>query len=200
VEAGKCWGLYDADTGLTRLGARDYDPVPGRWTAKDPILFGGGQADLYVYVGDDPVNWTDATGLAGPVTAVVGGVFGGLGSWIAAKSGGANTSDAVMATVIGGSIGAIGGLIEPQAGTSAGIGAAAGVAGALATGGGAGSMALGAVVGALSGALGAMVPGVPGVIVGTLTGLAGGFAAAGPGSAIDAWSRRGSPSPCPSSN
>jgi RHS repeat-associated protein len=43
-------GLYDADTGLVRFGARDYDPEIGRWTAKDPILFGGGQGNVYVYV------------------------------------------------------------------------------------------------------------------------------------------------------
>jgi RHS repeat-associated protein len=35
-------GLYDPDTGLTRFGARDYDPVVGRWTTKDPIRFAGG--------------------------------------------------------------------------------------------------------------------------------------------------------------
>jgi RHS repeat-associated protein len=35
-------GLYDADTGLVRFGARDYDPETGRWTAKDPIAFAGG--------------------------------------------------------------------------------------------------------------------------------------------------------------
>ena len=29
-------GLYDHLTGLTRFGARDYDPVVGRWTARDP--------------------------------------------------------------------------------------------------------------------------------------------------------------------
>jgi RHS repeat-associated protein len=34
-------GLYDADTGLVRFGARDYDAVTGRWTAKDPILSKG---------------------------------------------------------------------------------------------------------------------------------------------------------------
>jgi RHS repeat-associated protein len=55
--------LYDADTGLTRFGARDYDPVVGRWTAKDPILFDGGQANLYVYVGNDPINAIDPEGL-----------------------------------------------------------------------------------------------------------------------------------------
>src|SRR5690606_36126961 len=35
-------GLYDADTRLVRFGARDYDPVFGRWTAKDPTRFAGG--------------------------------------------------------------------------------------------------------------------------------------------------------------
>ena len=39
-----------------RFGARDYDPVVGRWTSKDPILFDGGQANLYVYVNNDPVT------------------------------------------------------------------------------------------------------------------------------------------------
>jgi len=41
---------------LVRFGARDYDPSVGRWTSKDPILFDGGQANLYVYVNNDPVN------------------------------------------------------------------------------------------------------------------------------------------------
>ena len=35
-------GLLDADTGLVHLGARDYDPMTGRWTAPDPIAFAGG--------------------------------------------------------------------------------------------------------------------------------------------------------------
>jgi len=56
-------GLYDADTGLVRFGARDYDVVTGKWTVKDPILFGGGQANLYSYVDGDPLNFIDPTGL-----------------------------------------------------------------------------------------------------------------------------------------
>jgi RHS repeat-associated protein len=55
-------GIYDDDTGLVRFGARDYDAYAGRWTAKDPILFAGGQANLYAYVGNDPVNFIDSTG------------------------------------------------------------------------------------------------------------------------------------------
>jgi RHS repeat-associated protein len=55
-------GLYDADTGLTRFGARDYDAQIGRWTTKDPIGFGGGDGNLYGYVLNDPVNLMDADG------------------------------------------------------------------------------------------------------------------------------------------
>jgi RHS repeat-associated protein len=55
-------GLYDAETGLTRFGARDYDAETGRWTSKDPIRFEGGDANLYGYVLGDPVNFTDPSG------------------------------------------------------------------------------------------------------------------------------------------
>jgi RHS repeat-associated protein len=64
-------GLYDTTTGLVRFGARDYDPEVGRWVSKDPIGFAGGQSNLYSYVGQDPINWVDPSGLtaeeAGPV-------------------------------------------------------------------------------------------------------------------------------------
>jgi RHS repeat-associated protein len=56
-------GLLDSDTGLTRFGARDYEAASGRWTAKDPLRFGGGDANLYAYVGNSPVNFVDPTGL-----------------------------------------------------------------------------------------------------------------------------------------
>ncbi len=56
-------GLYDGDTGLVRFGARDYDPYTGRWTAKDPILFEGGDTNLYGYVLNDPINFVDPKGL-----------------------------------------------------------------------------------------------------------------------------------------
>ncbi len=56
-------GLYDVQSGLTRFGARDYDPEIGRWTSKDPIGFAGGSAGLYEYCGNDPVNGIDPSGL-----------------------------------------------------------------------------------------------------------------------------------------
>jgi len=49
-------GIYDQHTKLTRFGARDYDAHSGRWTSKDPILFSGGDLNLYGYVMNDPVN------------------------------------------------------------------------------------------------------------------------------------------------
>jgi len=46
-----------------RFGYRDYDPETGRWTAKDPIGFAGGDTDLYGYCLNDPVNAVDPSGL-----------------------------------------------------------------------------------------------------------------------------------------
>ena len=63
IPFGFAGGLYDEDTGLVRFGVRDYDPQIGRWTSKDPVGFGGGQANLYVYVQMDPANHVDPRGL-----------------------------------------------------------------------------------------------------------------------------------------
>lgn len=56
-------GIYDEYSKLTRFGARDYDAQVGRWTTKDPIGFEGGLTSFYDYVGGDPVNYLDITGL-----------------------------------------------------------------------------------------------------------------------------------------
>jgi RHS repeat-associated protein len=58
---GYAGGIYDRDTGLTRFGARDYDPEIGRWTTKDPIGFAGG-LNHYAYASSDPINFIDPTG------------------------------------------------------------------------------------------------------------------------------------------
>jgi RHS repeat-associated protein len=74
-------GIYDNHTGLTRFGARDYDAQTGRWTAKDPIRFDGGDTNLYGYVANDPVNWIDPAGLlVGTVGAGGSFQFGGVGA------------------------------------------------------------------------------------------------------------------------
>jgi RHS repeat-associated protein len=55
--------LYDEDTKLCHFGAREYDAEVGRWLQKDPILFEGGDSNLYSYVLQDPVNFIDPSGL-----------------------------------------------------------------------------------------------------------------------------------------
>jgi RHS repeat-associated protein len=62
VPFGFSGGLHDRDTGLVRFGVRDYDSDVGRWTAKDPILFAGGDTDIYGYCLNNPVNYIDLTG------------------------------------------------------------------------------------------------------------------------------------------
>ncbi|HQN73257.1 MAG TPA: RHS repeat-associated core domain-containing protein [bacterium] len=58
---GYAGGLQDRDTGLIRFGARDYDPMVGRWTSKEPLGFNG-SSNFYVYAGNDPVNFVDPDG------------------------------------------------------------------------------------------------------------------------------------------
>ncbi len=55
-------GLLDRDTSLLHFGWREYDPAGGRWTTPDPTRFSGGDANLFVYVGNDPINFLDPTG------------------------------------------------------------------------------------------------------------------------------------------
>ncbi|TMB41750.1 MAG: RHS repeat-associated core domain-containing protein, partial [Deltaproteobacteria bacterium] len=56
-------GHRDTDTTLSRFSARDYDPTTGRWTTIDPIGFAGGETNLFSFVGNDPINFNDPTGL-----------------------------------------------------------------------------------------------------------------------------------------
>ncbi|MDP2673555.1 MAG: RHS repeat-associated core domain-containing protein [Dehalococcoidia bacterium] len=104
-------GLDDTATGLVRFGFRDYDAASGRWTARDPALFGGGQANLYAYVNSNPVNLRDPSGLW-----CIGGSFYaglGLGGQICHTSEG--TSVCVeMGVGVGGGVSAGGGGLAPS--------------------------------------------------------------------------------------
>jgi RHS repeat-associated protein len=53
---------YDATTGLYNFRARWYDPQTGRFISQDPIGLAGG-INPYAFVGNDPVNFTDPSGL-----------------------------------------------------------------------------------------------------------------------------------------
>ena len=54
-----------ADSGLFYMRQRYYDPGLGRWLNADPIGFRGG-LNLYNYVGQNPVNGVDPSGLIDP--------------------------------------------------------------------------------------------------------------------------------------
>src|SRR5205823_2278439 len=55
---------YEPGTGLQYLQQRYYDPAVGRFISADPLSFDGG-LNLYDYVGNDPVNGADPSGLQG---------------------------------------------------------------------------------------------------------------------------------------
>lgn len=57
---------FNRDKTLENLAsgrARSYDAETERFTSKDPILFGGGDMNLYGYVANDPINFVDPSGL-----------------------------------------------------------------------------------------------------------------------------------------
>ncbi|MBI4355471.1 MAG: hypothetical protein HY597_03335 [Candidatus Omnitrophica bacterium] len=53
----------DPETGLYYFRNRYYDPKTGRFIERDPIGYAGGSLGLYEYVGNNPTNATDPSGL-----------------------------------------------------------------------------------------------------------------------------------------
>ncbi len=108
VPFGFAGGLHDRDTGLVRFGYRDYDPETGRWTAKDPIGFSGGDTDLYGYCLNDPVNLSDSGGkipvpvIAGVIAGTIVGAVDFITTFIATQSVGQAAASAVLSGVTAG--------------------------------------------------------------------------------------------------
>jgi RHS repeat-associated protein len=132
-------GVYDPDSVLVRFGARDYDPFAGRWAAKDPTRFRGGDSNLYRYAATDPVNWRDASGRFITPGMVTGGVVGAISGFAGSALAGGKLADNLKAALWGGAFGAAVGYLDPTGGvaTSAsliktmGLGAASGFYGNL---------------------------------------------------------------------
>jgi RHS repeat-associated protein len=57
------YGVMSEGNGLYYMRARYYDPDIGRFISEDPIGFGGGDVNLYAYVGNNPVIYIDPNGL-----------------------------------------------------------------------------------------------------------------------------------------
>ncbi|WP_143070926.1 ricin-type beta-trefoil lectin domain protein [Streptomyces malaysiense] len=71
----------DPTTGLDLLGARNYDPVQGRFLTADPLMEAGdpNQMSGYSYAGDDPASKSDPSGLFLPGDVLGGPPTGGTG-------------------------------------------------------------------------------------------------------------------------
>jgi RHS repeat-associated protein len=65
TNSSKYTGREDDGTGLYYYRARYYSPSLQRFLSEDPAAFGGGDVNLYAYVGNDPVNFADPSGLCG---------------------------------------------------------------------------------------------------------------------------------------
>ena len=75
---------YDSESGLYFYRARYLDPNTGRFLGKDPIGFSGQDQNLYRYVLNNPVNFTDPFGLFVFGVAESGTLAAGPGGDVAA--------------------------------------------------------------------------------------------------------------------
>ncbi|MFI9419092.1 RHS repeat-associated core domain-containing protein [Streptomyces werraensis] len=73
----------DADTGLTHIGAREYDPATGRFLSVDPVLVPEDHESLngYAYANNTPVTKSDPSGLR-PITDCENGCSDGKGGTV----------------------------------------------------------------------------------------------------------------------
>ncbi|HWE97544.1 MAG TPA: RHS repeat-associated core domain-containing protein [Tepidisphaeraceae bacterium] len=66
-------GRLDAVTGWYSFRHRDLIPSEGRWAERDPMGFDAGDVNLYRFVSDSPLTFTDSRGLAQPLHRTHGG-------------------------------------------------------------------------------------------------------------------------------
>ncbi len=78
LPVGYAGGIPDALTGLVHMGLRDYDPATGRFTTRDPLLLGGGAANLFAYAAGDPIQQFDPLGLVSAGATLCEGVCVGF--------------------------------------------------------------------------------------------------------------------------
>ena len=114
---------FDSETGLHYNWHRYYDPGLGRYLRPDPIRLDGG-INLYVYVGNSPLNLVDPYGLTttgSAIGGIIGGLLGGLTGSYAGSTLGALAGTVALpigGTLVGGVGGATaGGVLGAAAGS-----------------------------------------------------------------------------------
>ena len=114
---------YDSED-LYYYRARYYDPTQRRFITPDPIGFMGGDTNLYRYVGNDPVNFMDPSGLmlaqvglsvleglAGASDSLTMGASSKIAEVINAKIYGASIAQATTAQIANSSAAQVGGML-----------------------------------------------------------------------------------------
>ena len=108
----------EVTTGLQNNLNRWYDAEVGSWLNEDLIGFEGGDANLYRYCGNDPVNGTDPNGQI--VNFVVGAGIGVVSYWLTSKIlGTETTTGGYLGAALGGALTC--GLYGPLAGAGTGL-------------------------------------------------------------------------------
>ena len=109
---------YDQEVGLYNFGYRHYDPNAGRWLNRDPFEEGGGGANLYGYVNNNPMMGIDPDGrfLALPVAGLIyetamGAAAGAVMDWV--------SEQAAPYLDVGGAARYYAGILERETGFSA---------------------------------------------------------------------------------
>lgn len=99
---------YDSFTGLQFYRARWYDANLGRFISEDPIGFAGGDVNLFGYVKNSPIRYSDFSGLIGDdaVRNLAPEQFGG--GWRGRVDGGIGTTEGFEIHVYSPSISSIG--------------------------------------------------------------------------------------------
>jgi len=123
---------FDAETELYYYRSRYYDATLGSFLGEDRLGFAGGDTNLYRYVFNNPVSFSDPTGEVLPAIVIgggilVGGIVGGISNVIQGKGFGSGFASGAIGTAVGIGVGAFAG---PVAGGAAG-GAAGNITGQL---------------------------------------------------------------------
>ena len=108
-------GRENEDTKLYFYRSRYYSPTFQRFIAQDPIGFASGDANLYGYVGNDPINNRDPRGRLA-IGIVVGAAIGGFEAYKSAQLQGLCGKNLWESVAVGAFFGGLVGAADPSDG------------------------------------------------------------------------------------